>query len=131
MSDESPGGIGSGGPIVEPSKEARNWATLCHLGGGLGIYLIPGLGHIIVPLVVWLLKKDDFAFVDDQGKEAVNFQISITLYLIAAGLSFLTCVGVVLFPVVLVADFALMILAAIRASNGELYRYPLTIRFLQ
>lgn len=130
MSYESPELVGSEGRVVETNKEARNWATVCHLGG-LAFYVLPALGHIVVPLVVWLLKKNDFAFVDDQGKEALNFQISVTLYLIVAAISVLACIGFVLVPVVLVAQVVLAILAAVRTSNGEYYRYPLTIRFVK
>jgi uncharacterized Tic20 family protein len=131
MSDVSQDPIGAAGSYgIEPNKDARNWATLCHLGG-LGIYLIPGIGHILGPLVIWLLKKDQYPFVDDQGKEALNFQISMTLYLLVSGISILACVGFVLFPAVLLADLVLMIIAATKTSKGEAYRYPLTIRLIQ
>lgn len=129
MSDESPDLVASEGRVVEPSKEARNWATLCHLSGGLGVYL--GVGHILGPLLIWLFLKNDYPFVDDQGKEALNFQISMTLYLILGFISMIACVGFVLVPVLLVTDLILMVIAAIKTSNGERYRYPLTIRLVR
>src|SRR5438552_695336 len=95
-------------PPSEASKEARNWATLCHLSG-LGIYLIPGIGHILGPLLIWLMKKNEYPFVDEHGKEALNFQITMSLYTILAGLSLLACIGIVLLPAVLIADLVLMI----------------------
>jgi uncharacterized Tic20 family protein len=61
------------------------WAMFCHLAG-LGGLVVPAIGSVIAPLVIWQIKKDEFEFVDDQGKEAVNFQISILIYALVAGL---------------------------------------------
>ena len=66
-----------------PDREARTWATLAHLGG-LGFVLF-GFGHIIIPLVIWLFKGDDHPFVEDQARESLNFQISVSLYVLIAG----------------------------------------------
>ncbi|MEW6113824.1 MAG: DUF4870 domain-containing protein, partial [Thermodesulfobacteriota bacterium] len=62
-----------------PSKQATNWGMLCHLSALLGLVLI-SFGHILGPLVVWLFKKNDDPFIDEQGKESLNFQISMTIY---------------------------------------------------
>src|SRR5438067_4606520 len=83
------------------SKEERLWAMLAHLSGFLGHFL-PGIGNIAGPLVIWILKKDRFAFVDDQAKEALNFQISATIYCVLVpalvlGLCFLL-IGFLLLP---------------------------------
>ena len=64
---------------AEVSKDARMWAMFCHLAGLVG-YLIPLIGNIVAPLIIWQIKKDELPFVDEQGKEAVNFQISMSLY---------------------------------------------------
>jgi hypothetical protein len=64
---------------LESNSEERNWAMTCHLASFAG-YVLP-LGNIIGPLVAWLMKRDEFPLVDDQGKEALNFQISMTIYL--------------------------------------------------
>jgi uncharacterized protein len=120
----------AGETFVEPDKDAKNWAMLAHLSGLL-IYLLPGLGHIIGPLVIWLMKKDEHPFIDANGKEALNFQISVSIYLLIGALSLFACIGVIVIPAILVADAILSIIAAMKASNGELYRYPLTIRLVK
>jgi len=120
--------LGSG--YGEPNKDARNWAMLAHLSGLL-IYLLPGIGHIVGPLVIWLMKKDEHPFIDANGKEALNFQISVSIYLLIGALSLFACIGVVVIPAILIADAVFSIIAAIKASNGESYEYPLTIRLVK
>ena len=99
---------------------------MTHLSGLVGLFGIPSL---LGPLADWLLKKDD-PYVVGEAIEALNFHISFLLYAIAAGISIIALVGVVLLPMVLVAWFVLTIVAAIRTSDGETYRYPFTIRFV-
>jgi len=111
-------------------KEARTWAMLCHLGG-LGVYIVPTIGHLLAPLIIWLIKKDESPFVDDQGKEALNFQISITIYALIALLLTLIVIGFVLLLVIGIFDLIMMIVAAVRSNDGERYRYPLCIRFIK
>lgn len=102
-----------------PTDDERTWALIAHLSG-----LVAGF---IGPLVVWLIKKDQSAFLDDQGKEALNFQIALT---IAAAVCAVTCVGAVLIPVVAVGALIYSILAGIEANKGVRYRYPYTIRLI-
>ena len=83
------------------------------------------------PLVVWLIKKSEHPFVDDQGKEALNFQISMTIYGIVAGLLIFVLIGIPLLIGLIVANLVLIIIAAVKASNGESFRYPCTIRFIK
>lgn len=111
-------------------KDARTWAMLCHLGG-LGVYIIPTVGHIIAPLIIWLIKKDESPLVDDQGKESLNFQISITIYAIIALLLTLILIGYILFVALMIFDLVMVIIAAVRANSGEKYRYPLCIRLIK
>ena len=61
------------------NKKTVTWATFCHVGA-LSLYLGIPFGHIVVPLVIWLIKKNEFPYVDEQGKESLNFQISMTIY---------------------------------------------------
>jgi len=110
-------------------KDARTWAMLCHIGAFAG-YIIP-FGHIIAPLVIWLIKKDESPFVDDQGKESLNFQISMSIYAIIALLLTLVVIGVVLLIAVVIFDVVMVIIAAVRANSGERYRYPLCMRFIK
>jgi uncharacterized Tic20 family protein len=110
-------------------KDARTWAMLCHIGAFAG-YIIP-FGHIIAPLVIWLIKKDESPFVDDQGKESLNFQISVSLYAIIAALLTLVVIGAVLLIALVIFDVVMVIIAAVRANSGERYRYPLCLRFIK
>src|SRR2546426_2180900 len=110
-------------------ERERTWQMLCHLSALAGFIGVP-LGNIIGPLVIWLIKKNEVASVDAHAKEAMNFQISMTIYGVAAGLSIFLLVGIVLLPAVLLADLILIVVASVKASNGELFRYPLTIRFI-
>jgi len=106
---------------------------LCHLGGLAG-FIIP-FGNIIAPLVIWLIKKDEDKFVDDHGKEALNFQITL---MIAAMAGFIltvivitACVGIPLMIAVGVCNIVFCIIAAIKANKGEAYRYPIAIRLIK
>jgi hypothetical protein len=114
----------------EINKDARMWAMFCHLAGLAGL-ILPAIGSVVGPLIIWQIKKEEHPFVDEQGKEAVNFQISMLIYGIVAGLLILACVGTVLLPAVVIFDLVFLLIAAVKANNGEHYRYPLTIRFIK
>ena len=139
---ESPGGkaradtskdVEQGQVSAEVNKEARMWAMFCHLAGLCWLlwWIMPLIGGVIGPLVVWQIKKDEYPFVDEQGKEALNFQISILLYCIVAGVLCFACIGFVLLVIVGVADILFAIIASIKAGDGQHYRYPLTIRLIK
>ncbi|MBA7603775.1 hypothetical protein ES703_10892 [subsurface metagenome] len=129
-STEQPEAVPETPESKEINKDACMWAMICHLLGLAGI-VIPFVGNIVAPLVVWQIKKDDYPFVDEQGKEAVNFQISMTIYgLISAVLTFI-CVGFFLLAAVVIVDLIFLLIAAVKANNGYHYRYPLTIRFIK
>jgi uncharacterized Tic20 family protein len=116
----------------EVNKDARMWGMICHMAGLGGLIpVVPIIGSIIGPLIVWQIKKDEFAFVDDQGKEAVNFQISILIYALISGILCFTCIGFILLPAVYVFDLIFLLIAAVKANDGEHYRYPLTIRLIK
>lgn len=120
--------------VIETNKDARMWAMLCHLSGlgWLLFWLVPFIGGVVCPLILWQIKKNEYSFVDEQGKEAVNFQISMLLYWIVAALLCFTCVGFVLVPIVFVVDIVFVIVAAIKAGEGHSYRYPpFCIRFIK
>jgi uncharacterized Tic20 family protein len=112
---------------MEPTPEARNWAAIAHFSA---LVLFIGIPSLIGPLVVWLLRKDQDEFIDANGKEALNFNISFLLYAIAAGLLILIGIGLILLPVVAIAWFVLVIVAGVKAGSGEYYTYPFTIRFI-
>ena len=88
------------------------------------------MGNILGPLVMWLLKREESSLVDDQGKESLNFQITLTIYLCITIVLCFVAIGLFILPVLLIASLILVIIATIKASEGERYRYPLTIRFV-
>jgi uncharacterized Tic20 family protein len=115
---------------VEADSEARMWGMLCHLSA-LSAYFT-GFGGILGPLIVWLVKKDTMPFVDDQGKESLNFQISMFIYhLVGAVLLFCVFIGVPILIVLSAMNIVLIIVAAVKANSGEAYRYPLTLRLIK
>ncbi len=113
-----------------PAKEERTWGMIAHLSAVLGYMVIP-FGNILGPLVVWLLKKDTSEFVSDQGKEALNAQISYTIYLAVSGFLCLVGIGFVLFPIVYVAGLIFLIVATVQSNEGVRYRYPYILRFIK
>jgi uncharacterized Tic20 family protein len=118
---------------VEPLPQTgstRSWTVACHASSLLGFF-IPAGGHILPPLIVWLVKRAESPEVDEHGKEALNFQLSMLIYSIIAGILMFVLIGFVLLPLLHVANLVLVIIASLRASEGQLYRYPLTIRFLK
>ena len=118
--------------VVTPDaqqEKARQWAMFVHLSALAG-GIVP-FGHIILPLVLWQAKKAESPLIDEAGKEAVNFNISVTLYLFVALLTIFILVGFLLVPALAIAAIALAVIAGIKASKGESYRYPYIIRFIK
>jgi uncharacterized Tic20 family protein len=114
-------------PTTSVSSDERTWAMLCHLSTFAGLIGVP-FGNILGPLIAWMIKRDEYALVEDQGKEALNFQISMMIY------SLICLVLIITIPLIfalLVIDIVYTIIAAIRANAGEYYRYPMTIRLLK
>lgn len=112
------------------SSEARTWAMLCHLSTFAKYLAIP-FGNIVGPLILWLIKKDQHPFVDDQGKEAMNFQILITvLYAVAFVLSFVL-IGLLLLVPIGLLDLIFTVVAAVKANEGVAYRYPVSLRLIR
>ena len=126
-------------------NEENNWGMFCHLSVLSG-FILP-FGNILGPLIIWLMKKDESTFVNDQGKEALNFQISVFIYIIGAVLLLLLLFAIAIFLPVIgflflilgilliigigIAETVFVIIAGVKANRGEAYRYPLTIRFIK
>ena len=113
-------------PSPEVTAEVRNWATLSHLSAFVTFVGIPS---VIGPLVMWLLRRDQ-PYAEYHAKEALNFNISFMIYGLLAAVSIIVLVGLLLLPAVLITWFVLTIKGALRASAGEYYRYPMTMRFV-
>ena len=111
------------GSTGDVSPDDRSLAMLAHL---LGIF-----SWFVGALVIWLVKRETSPFVDDQGKEALNFQITVTIANCVAAASMVVGIGCLLLPAVWVINLVFCILAAVAASRGERYRYPITLRLVQ
>ena len=111
------------------TDDDRIWATFIHVGAFGGLVL--PLASILVPLIIWLAKRQNSPFIDDHGKESVNFQISLVIWYVVAGILVPVC-GIGFLGLIALSIMALvtMILNGIRANRGEYVRYPMTIRFL-
>jgi len=116
---------------VKPGKEERNWAMGCHLAAFGGYWLSFSFAQLIVPFVVWLIKRNDGDFINDQGKEAVNFQLSLLLYTLICFILFFVVIGMFLILPLLIFGLICPIVAAVKASDGQAFRYPMCIRFIK
>jgi len=122
--------------IINPEeKNARTWAMLCHLAGLAGCFL-PWLAHLATPLLIWLLKRNDHPFIEEQGKESLNFQLSMTLYsVVGCILLAATIVGLIAIPFFLwflyVINIIGVVVGAIQTSGGKHFRYSLILRFIK
>lgn len=114
---------------TELSKDERLWGMLCHLSA-FAFFVFP-FGNILGPLVIWLIKKDEYPFVDDQGKESLNFQISVSIYAIAFTVMIIVLIGIPLLIGLFFFTFIVVVIGAVKSNDGEFYRYPLNIRFMK
>ena len=124
MSEEQPQQIEN-----QPSKDERTWAMLCHFSAFAG--LIFPFGNFLAPLIIWLIKKEELPFVEDQGKEVLNFQISMTIYFIISGILCIILIGIPIIIGLVIFCFIMTIIAAISANDGKSYRYPINLRLIK
>ena len=117
-----------GTDVISTDKEGNMWAMFCHISAIVG-FVIP-FGNIVAPLVLWALKKDEFEIVNVHGKEAINFQISITIYVLISVLLIFVIIGIPLLIALGIFELIAIIIAAVKANEGKLFRYPLAIQFL-
>lgn len=111
------------------TQDEKTWGMLAHLAAFAG-YLVP-FGNIIGPLVIWLIQKDKMPFVNDQGKEAVNFQITILILAVISAILILIFIGILLLIAVGIFNIVMIIVSALKANRGEYARYPLCFRFIK
>ncbi len=116
--------------VIVEDKQTRTWAMFCHLTALLGFIGIP-LGNLLGPLVVWLLKKNEFSVVDQEGKASLNFQLTVTIGFLIAGLLCLVLIGIPLIIALVITDVVLVVIAAVKVNNGEEFKYPFAIQFLK
>ena len=111
------------------SESERNWSMLCHLSAFAGFFF--PFGGIIGPLICWLSRKDESLWIDQNGKASMNFQLSMLLYMV---LTIPLCFIIIGIPIIIflgILKIICIIIASVKASKGERYRYPLSIPFIQ
>lgn len=113
----------------QPDKDARTWAMICHLIAFSG-FVVP-FGNLLGPLIVWAIKRDEHPFIDDQGKEAINFQLTLTIAFTISIILLFVVIGILLIPILCIYSIIMVVIAAIKANEGERYRYPCTIHFFK
>jgi len=131
VEDAAQTGIGGQdvGIAEDVSDESRIWAILAHIGT-LGTYIVP-FANIIVPLVIYLVKKDEDSFVAHHARESLNFQISVIIYIIFCVPLVFIFIGALLIAIIAGMSVILVIVATVKTSNKVLYRYPFTMRFIK
>jgi len=127
--NETPSSSPSPLPVSSSSSEIRNWCVLCHASALAGLFF-HFLGHLLGPLIVWLLKRNDAAEIDAAGKESLNFQISMLIYDVIAGILCLVLIGIPILIGLWILNTVLVIIASVKTSQGEAYRYPFTLRLI-
>lgn len=110
-------------PAGTPTKDDRNMALL--------MYLLALVTHWLGPLIIWLIKKDSSPFINDQGKELLNFQITVYIALLVASLTCFIGIGIVLVPLVGICNLVFIIIGAVAVSKGTPYRFPFALRLLK
>jgi uncharacterized protein len=113
-----------------PTKEERTWGMIAHLSA-FAVFVFPFAGNIIAPLIVWLARRDTSTFVEAEAKEALNFNISVALAGIVCGLLTFLLVGIPLGVILFLGWLVMTIIAAIKASEGVGYRYPISLRLVK
>ena len=122
MTDEQP-------QSIEHSRDECTWAMLSHFSA-LCMFIFP-FGNILAPLIIWLIKKEEVPFVEDQAKEVLNFQISMTIYMIGSVILFLILIGIPIFIGLGIFNVIITIIAGIKANDGKAYRYPINLRLVK
>lgn len=116
-------------PTPSTSSDTRTWCVLCHASALLGLFL-HFLGHLLGPLIVWLMKRGDSPEIDAYGKESLNFQLSMLIYDAIAGILCIVLIGIPILIGLWILNTVLVIIASVKASEGKFYRYPFTIRLI-
>jgi hypothetical protein len=120
-----------GKQLNEPISEAeeRKWAMFAHIGTFSSMF-VP-LGNIIAPIVIWQIKKNESDFIVDQAKESLNFQITLMIYALISFLLVFIIIGFFMIFALILFSLIMVIVAGVKANEGEHYRYPMTIRLVK
>src|SRR6185437_11562779 len=112
-------------PLTTPTNDERILGVLSHI-----LAIVPGVG-ILGPLVIWLLKKDQYQFVEANARESLNFQLTIIIGWIISGILVVVFIGWLLFGVLACLNVVLVIVATVKASENMIYRYPISLRLIK
>ena len=115
---------------AELTQEEKTFGMLVHLSA-LAQFILPTFGSILGPLIIWLIKKDQSEWVNQQGKEALNFNISIAIYAIVSGLLVFIVIGIFLLIAIGIFWLVMVIIATVKVNNLEDFQYPLAIRLIK
>ncbi len=118
------------GSSTTPTQDERTWGLIAHLSA-FAFFVFPLAGNILGPLIVWLARRESSAFVEAEAKEALNFNISVSLAGVVCGMLTFALIGIPLGVIVFLGWLVLTIVAAVKASEGVGYRYPLTLRLVK
>jgi hypothetical protein len=113
---------------LPPTRDERFWATMMHLSAFISLLI--GL-NFLAPLVLWLLKRDVSPFLDQQGKEAINFNLTFSLLSFVCFLLTLILIGWILLWLASILWLVFILIAAVQANQGKNYHYPLSIPFIR
>jgi uncharacterized protein len=113
-----------------PTPDERTWGMVAHLSAFAG-FILPFAGSVLGPLVVWLIKRDQSEFVSDQGKEALNFNISVMIAGVICGILIFVAIGILLSAALFIYWFCVTIIAGIKAGEGVRYRHRFTLRLVK
>lgn len=117
-------------PAAPPTESERTWGMLAHLSALAGV-VVWLLGCVLGPLIVWLSRRDQSAFVAEHAREALNFNITVVLAALVCLALMLVFVGFILGAALFIAWLVFTLTAAIKASEGEHYRYPFSLRLVK
>lgn len=111
------------------TTDEKNWGMYCHLAGFAGL-IIP-FGNVVGPLIIWMIKKDEYPHVDQEGKESLNFQITIAIAAMVAGALSVVLIGIPLLIAIVIFALVFMIKAIMETNEGRSYRYPYNLRLIK
>ena len=118
----------AGEEVTTDDEDDQLWGLILHLSAFAG-FIIP-FGNLIAPLIIWQMKKDESAFLDEVGREAVNFHIAITVYALISTVLIFVLIGFLLLAAVTIGMIVLTVIAAVKANDGECYRFPMIFRLV-
>ena len=115
--------------ILYVNNEERTMSMLCHLSA-LSMFIIP-FGSVLGPLIMWLIKKDQYIEVDRQGKDVLNFHLSMLIYSIVGGILVFLVIGIFVLAALAILQLVFIVVASVKSNRGERFEYPLSIKFIQ